>query len=609
MLLAKKHIVLLLSGMTILTLAVTVSASSGPTITTARAQVTDPLGQNCWSTYVVPGAPQHTLWDLAAVSPTDLWAVGAQRVGDESKTFVAHWDAKSWNVVPSPNVAAGNNALLSVSAVSANDVWAAGQTYNPANITSRPVTLIVHWNGTRWEVVPSPRPGAVEQITALSSNDVWAVGTSHAAKGDYSPFVLHWDGRSWNDRTPTDPLGHGYANAVAAISPSDVWVLGTRAWHWDGTGWRHASIPSSAEFYAVSATGPRSVWAAGNVFSESLVMRWDGIAWTPLPSPNMGQITGITVLSDLDVWVVSDMGQASHWNGGTWTQVPLPISGWHVKLNAPVAAADNLWFVASYSNGQDNYALNQSLIIRYSKACADRIAGSTGPLNPPMQVPGTNSRFFETGKRVNGLFLDYWDAHGGVAQQGLPLTELVGEVSPLNNVMYTVQYFERAVFEYHPENRPPYNVLLSQLGTFQYKRKYPNGVPGETPNNSSGSVFFPETGKRLGGRFLEYWRANGGLMQQGYPISNEFVEVSELNGQPYTVQYFERAVFEMHPENARPNDVLLSHLARFRYYQLYANVPTPAPLHSPTPMATGTARGAGTATATPTPCMTAKQLR
>ena len=35
-----------------------------------------------------------------------------------------------------------------------------------------------------------------------------------------------------------------------------------------------------------------------------------------------------------------------------------------------------------------------------------------------------------------------------------------------------VQYFERAVMEYHPENRPPYDVLLSQLGTFQYREKY-----------------------------------------------------------------------------------------------------------------------------------------
>ena len=71
---------------------------------------------------------------------------------------------------------------------------------------------------------------------------------------------------------------------------------------------------------------------------------------------------------------------------------------------------------------------------------------------------------------------------------------------------------------------------------------------------------FPETGKRVCGRFLEYWTTAGGLAQQGLPFSNEFTEVSDLNGQSYTVQYFERAVFEKHPENQPPYDVLLSQL-------------------------------------------------
>src|SRR5205823_5616389 len=134
---------------------------------------------------------------------------------------------------------------------------------------------------------------------------------------------------------------------------------------------------------------------------------------------------------------------------------------------------------------------------------------------------------------------------------------------------YTVQYFERAVFEYHPEYQAPYNVLLSQLGTFQYKSKYPTGAPGQTPNNTDGSVLFPETGKRVGGKFLTYWRDHGGLAQQGYPISEEFTEVSDLDHKPYLVQYFERAVFELHPENQSPYDVLLSQLGTFRYKQKY----------------------------------------
>ncbi|HEX8217941.1 MAG TPA: hypothetical protein VF914_01870 [Chloroflexia bacterium] len=186
--------------------------------------------------------------------------------------------------------------------------------------------------------------------------------------------------------------------------------------------------------------------------------------------------------------------------------------------------------------------------------------------------------FPETGKTVRGVFLQYWDAHGGLPQQGFPISEEMQEVSDTNGKVYTVQYFERAVFEWHPENQPPHNVLLSLLGNFLYKQKYAAGAPRQTPNTSAGSVLFKETGKRLGGRFLEYWQKNGGLPQQGYPISDEFTEKSDLNGQEYRVQYFERAVFEMHPENKPPYDVLLSQLGTFRWrakYETQANCGSP----------------------------------
>ena len=202
------------------------------------------------------------------------------------------------------------------------------------------------------------------------------------------------------------------------------------------------------------------------------------------------------------------------------------------------------------------------------------------PSQPPAQppppppgvatVPGSGSiTFRETGRAVSGIFLDYWNAHGGLAQQGFPISGLMKEKSALDGKEYTVQYFERAVFEYHPEQKAPYDVLLAQLGTFRYKGKYPNGAPNQRPNTSPGSVLFPETGKRVGGWFLEYWRAHGGLAQQGFPISEEFVEVSDMDGKAYTVQYFERAVFELHPENPPPYDVLLSLLGFYEHNHRY----------------------------------------
>ena len=90
-------------------------------------------------------------------------------------------------------------------------------------------------------------------------------------------------------------------------------------------------------------------------------------------------------------------------------------------------------------------------------------------------VVPTSRTFPETGKTVSGRFLEYWNANGGLAQQGFPLSEPFMEKSDTDGKTYQVQYFERSVFEAHPENKPPYDVLLSQLGTFRYKEKYPDG--------------------------------------------------------------------------------------------------------------------------------------
>ncbi|HEX2988533.1 MAG TPA: hypothetical protein VHS06_10225 [Chloroflexota bacterium] len=199
----------------------------------------------------------------------------------------------------------------------------------------------------------------------------------------------------------------------------------------------------------------------------------------------------------------------------------------------------------------------------------------------PSSAQETSRTFPETGKSVSGKFLQYWDTHGGLAQQGIPISNEMQEKSDTDGKVYTVQYFERAVFELHPENQPPNDVLLQLLGVFRYKEMYPGGAPGQVASSEPGAVLFNETGHRVGGLFLAYWQSHGGLAQQGFPISEEFNEVSALNGQTYRVQYFERAVFEYHPENQPPHNVLLSQLGKFRWDE--KNDPTPTPTLPPPP--------------------------
>lgn len=184
--------------------------------------------------------------------------------------------------------------------------------------------------------------------------------------------------------------------------------------------------------------------------------------------------------------------------------------------------------------------------------------------------------FPETGKTVCSGFLKYWTEHGGVTRQGFPISREFQEVSDIDGKTYTVQYFERAVYEYHPEHQPPYDVLLSLLGTIQYRSKYPDGVPELEELESlppemrpEGGAIFPQTGKEVRGIFLDYWLANGGPLQYGYPISNAFIERSQLDGIERIVQYFERSIFEYHPENPPADYVQVALSGRFQIERKY----------------------------------------
>ncbi len=176
---------------------------------------------------------------------------------------------------------------------------------------------------------------------------------------------------------------------------------------------------------------------------------------------------------------------------------------------------------------------------------------------------GADARYFpETGYTVSGRFLTYWETNGGLAINGYPISEERDERLEDGNT-YRVQYFERARFEYHPENRAPYDVLLGQFG----RRIRPADPPAEP---IIGAFYFFETGHNLSDitrdrrtvtNFGRYWDQNGGLPQFGYPISEMFEERLE-DGNVYLVQYFERARFEYHPENPAPFNILLGQFGR-----------------------------------------------
>jgi hypothetical protein len=202
-----------------------------------------------------------------------------------------------------------------------------------------------------------------------------------------------------------------------------------------------------------------------------------------------------------------------------------------------------------------------------------------GQLVPHASAAAACQTFPQTGKTVCDPFLTYWLANGGLAQQGLPISDEFTEVNPSNGKSYTVQYFERARFEKHPENADPkFQVLLGLLGSEQLKAKYQNippAIPGDPFNNPAlpqGCATFAQTGYQVCGPFLEYWQTHGALAQQGLPLSGVFLETNPTNGMTYPTQYFERARFEYHYEFAgTENAVLLGLLGREQFLAKYPN--------------------------------------
>src|SRR6266702_1246885 len=133
-----------------------------------------------------PGAG-NGLFGVASISANDVWAVGNfSNIGSLEQTLTLHWNGKKWSHIKSPNVSSQDSELNGVAAVSATDIWAVGAFFNTTNNVTQ--TLIEQWNGTSWSVVTSPNPSSTTNLLEAaaadkSSGQAWAVGEFTAASG------------------------------------------------------------------------------------------------------------------------------------------------------------------------------------------------------------------------------------------------------------------------------------------------------------------------------------------------------------------------------------------------------------------------------------------
>ena len=201
-----------------------------------------------WKVMSSPNA-NHTgnvLAGISANAPTDIWAVGDQVApGVPVKTLAEHFDGVKWTLVPTPNVfptgSSNQNVLTSVQAVSPKDVTAAGFVLDAGS--QRLLTLIEHWDGTRWSIINSPNHGSaagstnlLRGITAVSATDLYAIGffADSTSFGEQQTLVEHFDGHSWSViPTPKKGLAQQLNGGFALPGTQNVWGVG--AFSTDGT--------------------------------------------------------------------------------------------------------------------------------------------------------------------------------------------------------------------------------------------------------------------------------------------------------------------------------------------------------------------------------------
>ena len=284
--------------------------------------------------------------------------------------------APTWDVVRSGNPGEAATTLLGVTAVTSAEAWAVGGIGEPEIPTA---VAIQRWNGERWLPVPAPSVGTtlneLRAVDASEPNDVWAVGRTSSGSGE-QPLVLHYDGTEWSDVELPSEID-GVLNGVAAISPADVWAVGSvgdpaasleRALvlHWDGTAWAdvemgRATGGGKSALVDVEGVSSTDVWAVGYHHFQPLILRFDGEAWSRSPTEIRGTLHAIEVFAPSEVWAVGTPIQ--RFDGETWTESP--ITGGDAEL-VDVAAIGGLDIWAVGSRPSKEPGTTRAAVYRYS---------------------------------------------------------------------------------------------------------------------------------------------------------------------------------------------------------------------------------------------------
>jgi len=339
-----------------------------------------------------PGPYSAQLDAVTAITADNVWTDGSYvDTNGNTDPLVEHWNGSTWNIIATPNLGSIESMFTGLTQVpGTNQLWAVGLYLNP-NDSNTTQTLIEQWNGSAWSIIPSPNVGTtqtneLDAVTALSANDAWAVGIDIEQDGSTSQTLIeHWNGSTWSIVPGPNPGQDNYLNSVAAVASNSVWAVGritggypgdqTFIEHWNGKQWSQVSSPSPGSsyniLYSVSMVpGSSHLWAVGEADSpvQTLTLEKKQGTWKVIPDPSAGTegewLYGVMATSPTNVWSVGAYYSGGyqtlieHWNGKAWKIISSPnVTSFDNFLLAvsQVPGSNKAWAVGTYfSDGGDN---------------------------------------------------------------------------------------------------------------------------------------------------------------------------------------------------------------------------------------------------------------
>jgi uncharacterized repeat protein (TIGR01451 family) len=302
----------------------------------------------------VSGA-NSVLESVSCVSASFCVAAGIQYVpNSNTQTLIESWNGSAWSIATSQNQSTmQDNDLSGVSCVSTMFCVAAGDYNNGTNYQ----TLIEQWNGSVWSIVSSPNVASsgdnyFSDVRCVATNNCFAVGVYVNGSSINQTLIESWDGTAWNivpspntsatQSNELSSLSCASANACMAVGQYlNGTIAQTLTEFWNGMSWNFVASPNASGsagdlLVGVSCLSSTFCMATGGGttggISQSLIESWNGTSWSILPSPSPGStlndLNGVFCLSNIACTAVGESHSGTtyqtlveSWDGAAWTAV------------------------------------------------------------------------------------------------------------------------------------------------------------------------------------------------------------------------------------------------------------------------------------------------